>query len=178
MLLGLSSVFAVQVAIWAGRRSAFPPRGLEVGKPLPLVELELLTTPGQTSLNDIIDDAASCHLLVLVSTSCPICRRMRVTWPSKLKAWQDSLDQPVTTVWLSEEQREALDVFISGYALETAVDIFASNAGRPTQFFEELGLIGTPTLYLLDRQGLLRYGIAGDHLPPAARVDEACGSGL
>ncbi|MFQ5679297.1 MAG: hypothetical protein ACE5HP_07540 [Gemmatimonadota bacterium] len=42
-------------------------------------------------------------------------------------------------------------------------------------FLWKLGLRGTPTTYVFDRQGRYRLTVLGNHLPPADSVRAICG---
>ena len=79
---------------------------------------------------------------------------------------------PMRGVWLSGEDKRVMESFYEGYLFQDIVR--ARVISRPGAAFHRLGVYGTPTSYLLDSFGKLRYGIMGDRLPSVEMVRESC----
>lgn len=159
---------------WAGRTPPTSPTGPVMGELLPPVTVAV-DADSTTSLNHLLTSSTtSCALLVLISTRCSFCLRMRGTWPQRADAWSDSVGMPVMNIWLAGEEESALREFYSGYDFGGVV------LGRipedPSGAFERLGVFGTPITYLLDAEGRLRMGAMGDTLPPVNKGREVCQS--
>ena len=175
VIVGLCGTVGYAGGMWlAGRTPPTPPTGPVMGELLPPVTV-VVDTDSTTSLNHLLTSSTtSCSLLVLISTRCSFCIRMRGTWPQRADAWSDSVGVPVMNIWLAGEEVGALREFYFGYDFEGVV------LGRipkdPARALERLGVFGTPTTYLLDAEGRLRMGMIGDTLPPLNKGREVCQS--
>jgi len=173
LLLGcLSLLLLGQVALWTVRRSEPPPEGPLVGELLPDVRVSPLGTDHDGPLSQILVRSRECSL-VLISTSCPVCSRMRVDWPERFADWATGTHARIETIWLSEEGEGELALFVDGHDL-AGVDHVLHAVGEERQLFRRLGMIGTPTVYLVDAEGRYRYGLLGDRFPPLDVVETAC----
>lgn len=177
-VLGLLLLLAFQLwLIREGHLSMLLPSGLESGRVLPSLSVGVLSGGGSHlhSLDSLVASSDSCTLVVVISTYCPICARMRVTWAPRFQAWSQSLRRPVRTLWLAEENETNLRAFLYGFSsLSQSIDVMAYNAQPKRSFYAHLGLIGTPMVLLTDGYGRLVYGIGGDDFPPAHVVDSVC----
>ncbi|HLE57550.1 MAG TPA: hypothetical protein VJB15_10740 [Rhodothermia bacterium] len=100
---------------------------------------------------------------------------MRVTWPARFAAWVDSVGGDVRPLWLSEGGRDALVAFIEGFRLDGIQFAYLAR-GRTIHGYNVLGVLGTPTLYLVDPGGLVQSGLVGDAFPPINLSRAVCGS--
>ncbi len=171
-LLGFALVVQFGIWIWGGQRTLPVPSGPRLGAPFPDMRVGVPGHSIEQSLSDLLASAHGCSLLVVVSTGCVVCKRMRVTWPDRFRAWSESIGVSVRPIWLAEEGSESLKNFTNGYDLGS-ID-FAFSAGSSDQAFDQLGVIGTPTLYLLDPQAQMVVGVLGDRLPPLDIARAAC----
>ena len=98
---------------------------------------------------------------------------MRDWWTTRLRAWRDSVGAPVHAIWLAGGDSATMSDFTRGYDLSgtTLVRVSDDDAGR---IGRKLGVYATPTLYLLDHTGALRFGVLGEALPPADSGRAAC----
>ena len=149
-----------------------PPSGPTVGEPLPATRVTFLNSDSSLYLHEAMTSEDSCSLLVMISTTCPFCLRMRDSWRRDVTQWSDSLGVPVTMLWLAGEDDATLTEFYSGYDFEGVTLLRV--ADDPARALGRLGLIGTPTTYLLDPHGRLRMGVMGDLLPPIETGREIC----
>lgn len=171
VLLGL------QVSLRERPQNALP-EGPLPGMLLPSVDITLLEsdTPSVRNLHHITSETDACTLLVVVSTTCPVCSRMRVTWPAKFAAWRDTLDTGVRSLWLAIEGKAELAEFVRGSPVSASDIDFATFAhGLTREAYNSLGILGTPTLYLVDRGGRVQAGLLGDVLPPVELARSTCG---
>lgn len=156
--------------VWIHRRQApVAFDGPVLGQPLANVDLRM-DSGGSSDLRHLVDTRAGCTLLVIVSTGCPVCQRMRYTWPRRFAIWKDSIAPGVQPVWLAPQGIKEQSQFYDGFNY-TGIrrgQLLGDSAGTI------LGVIGTPTLYLVDSEGRLRIGVMGDMLPPADSVAHAC----
>ena len=157
---------------WWNRHTLQPPSGPEVGQPLPSAQVTVVNGSSNATLRDALTSDGSCSLLVIVSTTCPFCMRMRHTWPRDATIWSDSVGTPVTKVWLAAEDDTTLTEFYSGYDFDDVSLVRITD--DPVGTFGRLGIIGTPTTYLLDAAGHLRMGVMGDQFPPVQAGRDAC----
>ena len=149
-----------------------PPSGPTVGEALPATQVSLLNGDSILYLNEAVTSEGSCALLVMISTTCPFCLRMRDSWTRQATQWADSLDVSVTKLWLGGEEAETLAGFYSGYDFDGVTLLRV--ADDPARSLGQLGLIGTPTTYLLDSHARLRMGVMGDLLPPIEAGRQVC----
>jgi hypothetical protein len=98
---------------------------------------------------------------------------MRVTWPDRFTIWTDSVGSDVRPLWLSEGGRAALRDFIAGFAMDE-IDFAYVPLGGTREAYRLLGVLGTPTLYLVDREGIVRAGFLGDAFPPVDLSRSVC----
>lgn len=174
VIASLSILLVYQIAV----RDWTPP---QLGGPTPGTLIPDLTVGragggSDVGLRALVSTGLGCSLLVLVSPSCPVCARMRTTWPIRFAKWTDSVGVPVQPIWLSEGGGEAFDAFTSGFTLEGITRTFL----RPEtseDAFRALGVIGTPTLYLVNSEGVVQAGLVGDLFPPVDIARRACDVG-
>lgn len=168
----LIAACAAQAVALAARRGPIALHGPTVGRPLPNFGLVSLDEGRPQSWTSAIP-TRECTLLVVISPTCAACRLMRDTWNARLAPWLDSVAAPVSAVWLIGADDTSAHAFMAGYnvAPRTIVARITTDiqaAGR------SLGIVGTPTYYLLDRAGRLRVGVLGDEFPPADSARRAC----
>jgi hypothetical protein len=162
-------VFQISVIQWHQR--PVPLDGPLHGERFPEV-LVSLVLPGEASAMVGGGPRDVCSLLVLFDPSCGICQAMRRTWPVRFRILNDSLQAPIPAFWITDADREAILSFSAGQELD---DILVGGMwGSKTPSMEELGVFGTPITYLLDKDGRVRYGIAGPSLPPIDSVRAYC----
>lgn len=166
------SVLGFGLVTWWTNLVPSLPAGPAVGELLPETRVTLVNSDSIFYLNDAIVTEDSCALLVVISTTCPFCLRMRDSWMRNVEHWSDSVGVTVTKLWLAGEDDATLLDFYSGFDFE-GVQLLRV-AEDPARALGRLGLIGTPTTYLVDGQGHLRMGIMGDFLPPIERGREVC----
>lgn len=168
-LLLTAAVIQLGALRWLRTR---PLTGPVTGEVLPASVTVSLNSIHEQQLTDLLTSRGTCSLLVIVSTHCYFCRQMRGTWPQQAREWADSVGVPVHSVWLSGEDEETLNTFYEGYDFSGVT--LARLPSRPARTLQRLGLVGTPTSYLLDRQGRLRLGVLGDRFPPVPQGQRAC----
>lgn len=146
--------------------------GPRIGQPLPAAFVHSLANDTRMSLTEASLRGGSCALIVLVNTHCGFCKRMRVTWPQQFHRWRDSVAAPIAPIWLSMQPEDTLRAFFHGYdfAGVAAGRLELGNGVR----IGDLGVIGTPTSYLIDRRGRLRTGVIGNQLPSLDSARSAC----
>ncbi len=170
----LALALAAQVFVWVGRR-ALPhplPEGPLPGQRLPSLEIGFVSGSEDRLLGDAVAEAERCTLVTFVSTQCHVCARMRVTWRHALPEWEDSIGGAVQSVWIAEEDSAEMASFLEGFDLGTTEVAYASNDRARARMISAFGVIGTPTLYLLEPGGTVIQGVMGDQLPhiPVARA--------
>jgi hypothetical protein len=168
----LIAACAVQVVALAASRGPIALQGPTVGRPLPDFGLVAIGHDHPRSWPSIIAQR-KCTLLVVISPTCAACRLMRDTWSARLSPWLDSVAAPVRPVWLIGSDDTSARAFVAGYDLARTT-IVAWMTSDVTEAGRTLGIIGTPTYYLLDREGRLRVGVLGDEFPPADSARRAC----
>lgn len=146
------------------------PSGPRVGNALP--SFEATTMAGDTvSLAQVIR-GAPCTLLVVASTSCVWCQRMRATWSDDVDRWIAEVQaENVAMVWLFREDWFEISDFLNAEPFPKAYPL---GMLTPETTWSSLGILGTPTTFLLDRSAALVYGTMGDRLPPIGQGREAC----
>ena len=168
----LAGLLVVLITIaYVGIRPSHLPAGPEIGEPLPDFPVRVNGETDAVFLSDVLM-ATGCSLLVVVSTQCPVCTRMRVTWPARFMAWTDSLNLTIKPMWLVTEGTQDWEAFIEGFDLTLVEAIFP--AEDPDALIDGLGVVGTPTAYVVDAKGNFVYGLLGDRLPPSDAVRHAC----
>ena len=175
VLFGLLTVLLViQITLWAGRQGASGPSGPVPGSPFPRIAAGSLTDPSRSELWDSFSKASGCVLLVYVSPTCGACARMRVTWPGRFGAWADSVPGRVRAVWLSEVGEVESREFVGGFSLDgiEILHLFPESAKEASR---DLGIVGTPTTFLIDSDGVFLVGMMGDVFPPIGVAQETCG---
>lgn len=169
----LASLLVGQFGFSVWRRAVVPPPlvGPRLGEPLPAVP-GLVLGPGFDSARATTGQptARTCTMLVVVSTACTICQRMRYTWPARFRVWHDSVGQPLAVVWAAPQSDSEQAVFYRGFGLDSIRKEKLTDVHSLTR----LGVYGTPTIFVIDRQMRLRIGILGDALPPADTVRRVC----
>ena len=171
VIASLSVLLVFQIAV----REWDPP---QPSGPLPgtlIPDLTVGRSDGEpdVGLRDLVSSGRGCSLLVLVSPACPVCARMRTTWPARFAKWADTVGAAVRPIWLSEGGEEAFGAFTSGFSMEGITRTFL-RPGTSEKAFRALGVIGTPTIYLVDSEGVVQAGLVGDLLPPVDVAQRAC----
>lgn len=169
----LSCLLLVQLALWGGRPPPTLLHGPMRGDPIPSVPVAYLSNHVPKGLRDVIVETGRCTLLAIVDPGCGVCSRMRTTWPPRYRIWADSVGVPIEAIWLSQGNADAFEMFMEGYRSSDVQ--LAYNVGSPEDLVADLGVVGTPTLYLVDKSGTVRLGVLGDLLPPVSIAREGCG---
>lgn len=167
----LTTVLASQVAFNVWRRTTPPLVGPTVGAPFPAVPAISSDSIAAAALSaGGAGHLRSCTLLVFVSTACGVCQRMRYTWAARFRTWRDSVGAPLSVIWVAPQDSADQAGFYEGFDLDDVKKAQLADVDALTP----LGIYGTPTLYLLDRNRRLRLGALGDVLPPADSVRHVC----
>jgi hypothetical protein len=161
-----------QLSYHQWQRRSLPLVGPVTGERLPVTAVRAVAGGGDIDLSWLLSSEGSCAMLVVINTGCAICMRMRYTWPNTFRTWSDSVDAPVKAVWLSGQSQEANERFYRGINFRDINVVRTSGSARTA--LRRLGVYGTPTLYLTDRFGRLRVGVAGDQLPAATDARSIC----
>lgn len=164
LLVALTGQFA-----WVEwQRRPLPFKGPVVGRALDNVDLQI--EGARSDLRRLVERPGGCTLLVIVSTTCPVCQRMRYSWPRRFAIWRDSISSSMQAVWLAPQEAAEQSTFYEGFNYKgiRRGQLLSGTGGK------KLGVIGTPTAYLLDSSGRLRIGILGDILPPADSAARVC----
>lgn len=176
---GLSVLLALALAVQVGVRRSWPlapePASSILGKPLYNASVISLDEDAPVRLSEVLRRDGACSLLVVINTGCHVCASMRHTWGSRARAWSDSIGEQVRLVWLTGESSEALRQFTRSYDLADAAMV--TIAARPERTLARLGVFGTPTTYLVDRDGHVRTGVVGDYFPSVAEARQVCSVG-
>lgn len=149
-----------------------PPRptGPSLGSPLPA--FEAVTLRGDTvSLPELVS-GDKCSLLVVASTYCIWCQRMRATWGADLEQWRRDVGvDEIRAFWLFREGPPD----VSGFWRDTSFPgAWPLSMVDPAETWRDLGILGTPTTYLLGAGGSLAFGTMGDRLPPSDEAERLC----
>ena len=169
----LFAVLVAQVLIREGRRAPPLPLGPAPGTAVPVLTVGRLDGQPDESLADLVSIDEGCSLLVVVSPTCPTCARMRTEWPGRFSNWADSVRAEVRPIWLSEGGEEAFNAFTSGFRLDGITLTFLLH-GTTAHAYSVLGVLGTPTLYLIDSAGIVQAGLLGNSLPPVDLARSVC----
>ena len=169
--LVLLLVAQIGIRQWQERRQV-PLTGLYPGEPVPLLEVAKVGGTPVGSLAEILTAKSSCSLLVVFSPGCPICQRMRLTWRERYRSWVAEVGAAVTHVWLSVYPDSLVGPFVANYDLDAVV--LRVSSGEAAAAYADLGIIGTPTSYLIDPRGRVQMGLLGDVLPPADAAKRVC----
>lgn len=172
-LAALAAVLAVQLFLWQGRRQPSLPLGPSPGDPVPELSVGTFASEGVTSLPTFLATDKGCDVLVIVSPTCPTCARMRTTWPRRFAVWADSVGHVARPVWLGSGGHDEFRRFTMGFSMP-GVDFAYIPIGSTGTAYRLLGVIGTPTVYLVDRKGIVRGGWLGDVLPPPDLARAVC----
>lgn len=155
---------------WSDRPK--PPMALTIGGPLPSSSVSEVGSAAVGELHHYLTADSTCTLLTIISTTCGICQRMRGSWPAASRRWVDSVGAPIKLVWLGGEDHQTLLDFYSGFAFAGVRKLKVNE--DPVGTFRRLGVIGTPTTYLLDGSGQLIQGIIGNRRPPVRLARDSC----
>jgi len=135
-----------------------------------VAQAQVLVANGSPARLHSLSPEGACALVVVASTYCGICQRMRYTWHSAFRAIADSLDVKMTAIWLFPQDSESVAQF-TGKGIWDGIHVV--RFAEPDDVYR-LGVIGTPLTYLLDSHGLLRLGVFGDQLPPRDSLVAHC----
>lgn len=113
-----------------------------------------------------------CTLVVAISADCAVCQEARRTWAKRYRAWLDSAGVPVRPVWLAFSDSLGSSSFFAGFDFRGIGTFRVSDA--PKVAAATLGLLATPTNYLLDRRGSIRAILLGDVLPSLRQARAVC----
>jgi hypothetical protein len=172
LLVGLTALLLGQVWLVSNKRGVTlddlhgPPND----SLLPSFRVTQLGVRDQQDLRAVLTRDGRCGFVVFMEVTCPVCSRMRYSWPREHGALADSVGQPINVVWLFADKADAVQKFIEGFRHQ---DITVALVDDAASVIRRLGIVGTPVTYLVDAAGRKRVGLAGDRLPPsdvAARV--------
>lgn len=171
----LGIALGIQIYVWRGQQHIPDalPSGPRPGSPVPALLVRSVGESSTQRLPDLLSAGGTCTLLVIISPTCPTCARMRVTWPARFSAWVDSVGKDVRPLWLSEGGESALLAFTRGYTLGD-IDLASLPTGTTMAAYRDLGVLGTPTLYLVDTSGSVVAGLIGDTFPPVDLARRSC----
>jgi hypothetical protein len=162
----------LQLTLLRWRGNSPPAKRPVIGERLPDLTVESLYGNYSSPLILAATEFADCAVVVVVATHCKVCQRMRVTWPSRFLNLRVSTKSNIAALWISAQPKDSLRSFLSDLAFgELRAGMVKSNDALA---LHRLGVVGTPTSYLIDRNGTLRAGLLGDQLPPADSVVAAC----
>ncbi len=172
ILFALGTLMAVQLVLLHEGRSVGPVYGPVRDEVFPTIPIAFLDERQELALRDVVSRNTGCTLLVIMDVDCAVCQRMRMEWPQRFQSWADSLRISIQAIWLVAEPEEVTIQFFGNYGAERV------HRGRVVADFNTalsvLGVIGTPTQYLIDHKGVLRLGIAGDQLPSQGEAERIC----
>jgi hypothetical protein len=154
--------------------TAAPLPGPAGGEPLPSLQVE--SAGVAMPLSTMLVGTGACGLLVFYESTCPACRRMRRSWNQRFQQYRDASGHDIRAMWLTAEEEGAAREFIAGYDFDGIT--LAQVAPGYDRALSRMGFYSTPTIFLIDSGGRLRYGIIGDLFPPAATIEQVCGSAL
>lgn len=170
----LGGLLILQVtAMWfVGDKSVPFPPGPVTGEAMPSVSVTLIDTDQSRELGELLLLERGCTILIVADVECPVCARMRHTWQPRFDRWADSVSESLQVMWLfgntAGETKEFLDNVERGGA------IVAILATERLAALRQLGVYGTPTLYIVDRDTRLRLGISGFQLPTPQLASKIC----
>jgi len=170
-MLGIG-VLAAQFVLW--HLVTDPPlRGPVKGELFPTLEAQEL----RQGIPQVLGEGGdACIFVPVMATSCPFCSRMRHTWDAEYDAWREGTTADLQVVWLFPEPRERVESWTEGRSWDdVTVMTLPGRRGERTAILRRLGVIGTPTSYLVSGTGEVLMGIAGPRLPPPDLVSERCG---
>ncbi len=114
--------------------------------------------------------SGGCHLVVFISTTCPVCKDMRMTWWNKFVSWRDSLNIAIEPLWVFWEPEELVNGFFQGiYRVPTVLLL-----GNHRKAIAKFGVFGTPLSYLVDGNQRLQAGVVGNRFPELTKYLGAC----
>jgi len=149
--------------------------GPVVGNRPPDVPLSLVTGAGSTNLRTLTAQTKGCDVVFLISTYCPHCARLRYTWTTSFGTWTDSVGTEVGAIWIVHQDTEIAERFVSGFELRgTTVASLAKDVRRS---WRQLGAVGTPIAYLIDKAGIVQAGVRGPRFPSARQAQDVCRTG-
>ena len=168
----LGLLLIAQLSVISTQRRRRLPEGPVLGEPLPPVQVRAMDRQNQQDLTKLLTENGTCSILVMVDTGCSWCRRMRSTWPSQLEALVGELGIPIKGVWLANEDIGVLARFCNGFDFRGVARAVVMPGMRKA--FRRLGVFSTPTTYVVDSDGRLRYGLTGDRFPKSEVVETIC----
>jgi hypothetical protein len=151
-----------------------PPQvsGPQIGDTLPTIELRAILDGELFFLKEAFRNYDPCGLLVVFSSSCVACDRLRVTWNDRYRSWVDSVGVPIPVVWASGENEPVLRKFLDGTDL-VGVRV-ARLLGGSANTARALGVVGMPQAILIDSEGQFQSSALGRGLPSAERTRDVC----
>jgi hypothetical protein len=97
---------------------------------------------------------------------------MRYWWAATAREWSTQVGAPISLLWIADEDERTIRAFVAGFDFD-GITVGSFTDSRRNAF-QLLGVFGTPTSYLLDARGVLRFGMMGDRFPPIADARAAC----
>lgn len=170
------SVLLFAQGSYAWRKHAQPmvPHGPVTGRAIPDVVIQTVGKEKERhSLREILTRPQGCTVVVAMSVYCGWCQRMRPTWSDSFRQLVSETGPSVVALWIFANEKDEVEDFLRGFALDSSIAV-ATVASDPDESFRRLGVLATPTTYVADRFGNLRFGIEGSLLPEARQVDSLC----
>lgn len=165
----LAATAVLQAGVLFSRSRPEKPSGPTLGSPLP----SLIASELDSGLRRPLTGADSnCAIVVAISTTCGVCKRMRTQWAARYAAWSDSVRAPIEVIWVAAADSNEFANFFAGNELNDIRRLRLDASDE--RFRDQLGVYATPTIYLLDRENRLRTGSLGFTLPPVDSAVRAC----
>lgn len=173
LLAALAGSLVAQVSSQlANTKDGDKPQGPAYGEELPDVSLRLFRSGELASILRLPGRGDRCLLVVLASTSCPACARMRSDWEERLESWTHAANVRVWPVWLFASDVREVDRFFADHAL-SRIQVAVIDRDQKA-VLRRFGAFGTPTLLLYDRNNRYVAGGLGDSFPPPGLVQGQC----
>lgn len=146
--------------------------GVRLGERLPGTQVSPSLGGAGTALANVLP-GGTCVLVVGIRADCPVCGEARYTWLPRYREWQRELGHDVPAAWVAFGDSLLTREFYEGFDFAEIQLLSIADEEAP-QVAVSWGLQGTPTHYLLGRDGRLQVKILGDRLPSVTRTAEAC----
>lgn len=172
-LLGMSFASALLIVYaWRHRAPSVPSMGPMRGMSLP--KGIVTDKNGDTTTLAQAIAQSRCAVVTIMSIHCAHCSRMRVTHPSVSASWLDSIPGTPDFYWVFGEST----VDVSEFLMDTKdLNVRSFTWAEPVDsLVHRFGIIGTPTGFLVNGNGEIRWVTFGPNLPPAGEAVAACAS--